>query len=62
MPEVALQVVHDGLDLLIKWQRSKVTPSLAARDVKAPIHQALTKTRGQMTSVAWEVIDGAVSW
>jgi hypothetical protein len=39
---MALQVVHDGLDLLIKGQRSKVTPSLAACDIKALIHQTLT--------------------
>lgn len=60
VPEVVLQVVHDGLGLLIKRQRPKVTPSLAACDIKAPIHQTLTQTRRELTPVAGEVIDGAV--
>jgi hypothetical protein len=46
MPEMVLQVIYDGLNLFIKGQRSKVAPSLTARNVEAPIHQTLTKTRG----------------
>lgn len=60
MPEMVLQVIYDGLNLVIKGQRPKVAACLSAGDIETPIHQALAQAGCQLAAVAWKVVDGAV--
>jgi len=41
MPEMALQVIHNGLNLLIKWQCPEITTCLTPSHIEASVHQTL---------------------
>jgi hypothetical protein len=57
---MVLQVLHDHLDLIVKGQASEVATRLSPGHLKTSIHQTLPQTRGQLTAVTGQVVDGAV--
>jgi len=57
-PKVVTYVISNTRHLIAEIPVSKITPRLAPCYAKASIQQRLAKTRAQLTTAAWEVVDG----